>query len=554
MWGSVFFALMTEKIRRLFVQVCIVASGVFLVDYMFFGRKMGVMSPLFEYDDGLSFSNTVKLVNLVVVIIVATALIVLVSKRIELICRVMPVLTISAFFTCVVLMIGVNQQVNAYNKNVVETGIDGNEAVLTLSTDAQNVVVLMMDRAISGFIPYIFNEKPEIAKAFEGFVYYPNTISFGSHTNFGAPGLFGGYEYTPESMNNRPDESLKDKHNEALLLMPALFSENGFNVTVCDPPYAGTYRDVNDLSMYEQFDNIKAYNLKGTFLSDYESVYAASYQAKQESRAFYYCVMKVLPVVIQDKLYNYGEYCTQKEVAVNRRFLESYSTLLSLKKCTNIDTTDKGSFLLFENNTTHDTTSLDIPDYNMVAGTRHKIREFAEYYDSIFDENIVLDSLAQIEHYQSNLVALRALGEWFDFLRENNCWDNTKIIIVSDHGAELGNFKNMIFSDNLDVEAYNSLLLVKDFDAESFTSSDEFMTVADVPSLAMDGIIDNPINPFTGNPVNADKKLDVQRVTTSLHFSTKTNDGNVFDTSDGNWYEVTPGDIFDEQNWKKVED
>ena len=51
-----------------------------------------------------------------------------------------------------------------------------------------------------------------------------------------------------------------------------------------------------------------------------------------------------------------------------------------------------------------------------------------------------------------------------------------------------------------------TMLLVKDFGATGFTTSDTFMTNADVPTLAMAGLIENPVNPFTGNPINSSFK------------------------------------------------
>ena len=52
--------------------------------------------------------------------------------------------------------------------------------------------------------------------------------------------------------------------------------------------------------------------------------------------------------------------------------------------------------------------------------------------------------------------------------------------------------------DNETIEYYFPLLLVKDFGSTEFTISDEFMTNADVPTLATQGLIENPTNPFTG--------------------------------------------------------
>ena len=43
----------------------------------------------------------------------------------------------------------------------------------------------------------------------------------------------------------------------------------------------------------------------------------------------------------------------------------------------------------------------------------------------------------QLAHYHANAAALLRLGEWFDWMREQGVYDNTRIIIVSDHGRDL---------------------------------------------------------------------------------------------------------------------
>ena len=50
--------------------------------------------------------------------------------------------------------------------------------------------------------------------------------------------------------------------------------------------------------------------------------------------------------------------------------------------------------------------------------------------------------------------------------------------------------------------------MVKDFNSTGFTVSEEFMTNADTPTLATESIIENPTNPFTGKPINSDRKLE----------------------------------------------
>ena len=125
---------------------------------------------------------------------------------------------------------------------------------------------------------------------------------------------------------------------------------------------------------------------------------------------------------------------------------------------------------------------------------------------------------------------------------------------MSDHGYDLRNFPNLIYNPGLDVERLNALLLVKDFGATGpLTTNDEFMTVSDVPVLVMDGIVDNPTNPFTGNPITMDGKQEPQLVTTSRHNMAKDHEGlSEFDTSDQRTYAVS-GDVFDPNCWQALD-
>jgi hypothetical protein len=138
--------------------------------------------------------------------------------------------------------------------------------VFNFSREGKNVVVIMLDRAISGYIPFIFDEKPELKEAFDGFVWYPNCVSYGTITLFGAPPLFGGYEYTPLEIQKRDIQLLIEKHNESLLVLPKLFLDNGFKVTVTDPPWANfSWRP--DLGVYSPYPDIHAENLSGKYSS-----------------------------------------------------------------------------------------------------------------------------------------------------------------------------------------------------------------------------------------------------------------------------------------------
>ncbi|MBQ5671903.1 MAG: hypothetical protein IIV43_06070, partial [Oscillospiraceae bacterium] len=81
---------------------------------------------------------------------------------------------------------------------------------------------------------------------------------------------------------------------------------------------------------------------------------------------------------------------------------------------------------------------------------------------------------------------------------------------VSDHGYLIRQIQSLLMNDGaggtIDTELYFPLLLVKDFNESGFKTSEEFMTNADVPVMAMDELIDQPRNPFTGKLITDKEK------------------------------------------------
>jgi hypothetical protein len=74
------------------------------------------------------------------------------------------------------------------------------------------------------------------------------------------------------------------------------------------------------------------------------------------------------------------------------------------------------------------------------------------------------------------------------------------------------------------------------------------MTNADTPSLALSGVVDSPVNPYTGNPINMDSKSGDQYVYISGSGDVLTVNGTKFDEADHYWLTVHDN-IFDKNNW-----
>ena len=578
-WIGIFYRLASEKSRPLFEMGIWIVCGVATVDYMFFGKGLGILTSNLKYLDEMEFSGREQLINIVAVILVAavfTALFVFLKRHLS---RIIVIALIALAGMSVYNMAIINSNVKPLKE---QARIEAEKEIsFNLSKEGKNVVVFMIDRGMNEYIPYIMNEKPELKKQFAGFTYYANVTSFGGHTNIGSPALYGGYEYTPEEMNKRDTEELSKKHNEALMLMPLIFDESGYDVTVCDQSYAN-YSYMTDQSIYDDYEDINTFITSGAFADEERS--EAAIRSK-ERNFFCYSFVKVLPLCLQKPIYDKGDYneTTTVEASVNQTlsddfmvgdaceaaFLNAYAVLKNLPLMTNITEGDDNTFMVMANDTAHEVMLLQEPDY--VPELHVDNREYeAEHRDRYTVDGVTL-AMNEKEHYtfyQSNMAALLQLGAWFDYLREEGVYDNTRIIIVSDHGAPVYQLEDMVMpqgerytgddtsikdaTEHYDTEYYYPLLMMKNFDSNEYEVNEEFMTNADVPTMAFDGLVENPVNPFTGKQVNNDEKYaHDQHVLASGIWDIMKNNGTRFEP--GTWLSVHD-DVRDVNNWKEIED
>jgi len=495
-WISVFYYLLGSKVKSFLDKIVWIAGIIMLVNYMFFATNSGIISARLQYVTPYNLTMDEKILNMQVVAILVAILYVIVEKKKTLASFILLILTLTITVMSTMNIVTIQKSVDSVKLNLAE---NTNIPHPPLSTEGNNVIVIMLDRAMGAYIPYIFDERPELKSQFDGFTYYSNTISFGGATNFAAPALYGGYEYTPVEMNKRDTESLVDKHNEALKLMPAIFTENGYRVTVFDPPYAN-YQWIPDLSIYDDYPDIETYNTSGRFIPDEEKEAVI----KNNYRNFFcFSLMKTAPLYWHHNLYDGGDYNrikSKEEKLYHYEFRNAYSVLAALPSMTNITTEPINTFFILSNNLTHEPVLID------------ELSTPQQQSGSLEHNNRTLDlrNSLKLSHYQTNTAALMLLGNWFDYLRENNVYDNSRIIIVADHGCGLEQIDalNVSTADGsvYGTETYFPLLLVKDFGSNGFTTSDEFMTNADVPTLSMKNLIQTPINPFTQKPINSDEK------------------------------------------------
>lgn len=560
LWGSVYYFLMNVRLKAAFARAVWMICGISVINYLLFGTNLGTLSSTLQYQRAPVFGIAQYVLNTLAVILTGIVLYYVYPKhqkiaKVLLVVGIMTVIVIGSYNT-----IKISRDCSRYKSNAAASSEIPD---LPLSKDGQNVVVLMLDRSCGSLVPYIFDEKPELTDQFDGFTYYPNTISYGPCTNIGSPALYGGYEYTPDRINARSEESLESKQNEALKVMPVLFSSNGYTVTVCDPPCAG-YTWIPDLSIYDDYPEINCYNTAGhfDFFEDDDTIDNSSRLNEIRNRNFFcLSIMKISPLFLQKAIYNNGRYNEPDSVSSNQMlvqnldglskstgydlaFIEAYPLLNKLPDMTDVSDSPDNTFLMMTFDTTHSPCLLQKPDYVPAMSVDNTA------YDADWGSDMNMTTAEQVTHYHVNMATFLKLGEWFDYLREMGIYDNTRIILVSDHGYGLD--QSGTWCENYDMEFFMPLLMVKDFNATGFTVCEDFMTNGDTSVLATSGLIENPVNPFTKKPINSDLKAGPQTVFFTDQWNTYENNGNVF--LPGKWYSFNGTDPRDAGSWTFIDE
>lgn len=491
---------MTKAMFTLFVSA--------VLNAFVFKFKYGNLNVLFEVDEEI-LRKTYPILNLFS-FASFFAVIILLNLKFEKIKN-------FSLYTCMILLIALTglsaknaiktkKVFDVYKQNIAKQDVDNLnddiEPIFHLSKTEQNVVVFFLDRACSAFFPILQEEMPELAEKFNGFTYFPNTVSFSNATLFGSLSMLGGYEYTPENMNNRKNIPLQEKYDESALVMPLNFLENGFSVTVSGLP-STEFRGKNDFRGFENYPEIKTYGIFKKFIHRYQKEKNVTIEFDKICRKqiLNFSIMQIIYPEIRN---SFQRITKNNDFKNTEAFINDFSSLFFLRNLTDFSS-NKKEFIFIGNDSPHFSSWIDTESYDKISSKKIKKSNISTILNSSDDKTIM--------NYQVFVATLKQIGLFFDFLKENNCLNNTRIIITSDHGYR----QNIKFNSVKEQEFYNStmlrfnpLLMVKDFNSDSEIKVDnKFMTNADTIFLASEGIIPELKNPFLNKELKQDKNNGV---------------------------------------------
>jgi len=555
-WPLFLYWISNKPIKTLLAMGISLLALTSLINTFVFPGDYGVISHMLRFDNGalLEAHGLEFILPPVLSVGVALLLTILIRKKqIKVVASILTIFALGLTGSAVYSSAVINKEYRQYKLNLSDIGqelVETIEPAYHFSKTGKNVLYIFLDRAMNSYFPSIIEELPELKDQLSGFTFYPNAVSFGSTTVYGAPPMLGGYEYTVDEVNKRESELLVDKHNESLLVMPKLFLDGGFSVTLTDPPFSN-YQWEGDFTPFKSYPKMNVLHHKGPFVHVYKNEHAThmDWQPEYENAL----IKKYLPMfsflkasfpLMRDTIYEEGRYFLTSEPSQSfDLYLDSYSHLYYLRELSSFDA-EGDVYINISNDTTHTPTRLQTPEYE----PRSHITSSSTPYDSV-------EGIREIDvlHYYVNAAALKRIGLWFDQLREEGVYDNTRIIIVSDHGRDLYSKGMADFTNNrYEYNGFIPLLLMKEFDATEPLSMDNvFMTNADAPLFAIRDLT-SPVNPFTGKNMYDQVKKDRVNVYSGPHDPTVYKGSTKYRPYVQGSFSVSE-DIYVEENWGPVE-
>ena len=535
-WPVCLYALFPNKVKDIFSFTAVSFAFIGIVNCFAFSGNYGLMNIDFSLmDEAQSFMLPLSqmLLNTFITIVIIAAIIILFKKKAEIPFYISTIILIGVTVTAVINIIHINKNFKGTTppKQITEL-----EPQFHLSKTHQNVIVFMEDRAVSSIIPYIVSQIPELEKTYEGFTYYPNTVSMSYYTTLGAPGLFGGYDFTPWEINKRTDLSIREKHNEALLVMPTLFTDAGFDVTVTNMPYEN-YNMQPVEQIYSNLPNLRRVKTQGAYSNYWYNEHGITPKAQTsfliKRNIIFFSLFKLVNPPFRVIIYGCGYRLLGNPYKDEAYLIDTYAPLDYLSELTDFSSSND-TFIIFDNELTHSPGILQTPDFVPVEKVTNPGKD--KFYNDAT--------------YHVNTAMLLRIGEFLEYLKQNDCYDNTRIIIVSDHGnpTDSGLFDNNQGFSKMK-EELQAVLLFKDFNSTEILHTDNtFMTNADTATLALKDIIESPVNPFTGNALEVENKNDYIKISTAPMQSLRTRDDKQYTVRDDEWLTVHD-DIFKNENW-----
>ena len=406
-----------------------------------------------------------------------------------------------------------------------------NDLINGYSKDGKNVVLIVADMFSGGYMERILAEYPEYKDKLSGFTWHRNMLAAATETATSMPSIFAGEEYLPLAMNSMPGSG-DEKVNKAADTLFRQAEKQGYKVSVVGGSSAylggatleGTAN--SELEPYQQYWE-KVRDIK----SD------SARKVNQGHLLTMLTIFQGAPYFLKPVIYNDGGWLIFSRVAlfwyVRSHVFSEYSFLDLLPEISN-GQSQQNTFKYFHSCFTH------IP-YGI--GEDGNLVDFNSQYPDQVHKSFIFGESA----YYTARKFISLMVAYTDWLKDAGLYDNTTIIIASDHGNDYSE-NNPLAPEGIEsvlprdtFNRLNSLFMVKPAGASgAIRVDDTFASNGDINAVLQNAL--GLENTYTGSNVHVGVSPRADFVSSRSNFRT---DGVAKYTI----YKVTDS-ITDPKNWQ----
>ena len=347
------------------------------------------------------------------------------------------------------------------------------QELFSYSKNDKNIVVIILDMFTGSHFPYLLETFPELKSSLDGFTLFNNAIASSSATRYTLPSIIGGEYFTIYNQNQRRDHHEKAAAT-AFYNTGDAFARAGFNVGFIA---SGDVKKEQKLNRSDIFwlDDIRV--LRDYFLEKNPIILDNSNIFYDVSRFLAFGLFKFAPDGdIRYAIYNGGAWFFESRAFDKNSVIENVAPYYTFSK--NINTqSDKPTFKFIHSFITHFPFGISAEggkcNYLKTGSVWKKPELFIPpespaVVERVF-HNLKSENFKE-QHFDTEACSLFLLSDYLKQLKESNIYDNTQILIVSDHAGTdsiktMPRMKPMFFGQDV-------LFLLKDFNARGELKTD----------------------------------------------------------------------------------
>ena len=349
-----------------------------------------------------------------------------------------------------------------------------NDIINSYSKSGKNVVLFVADMFSGGYMERILEECPEYRTRLNGFSWYRNCLAPSLKTAYSMPPIFAGDKYLPLAMNEMSGTG-REKIQKAGRQLFSRFENQGFAVSMVNPD-----------ASYLSSETVSPYSSAET--APYGKYWEQNYwKGKDRGKGFdqgHLFIMLSLfqgaPYFLKPVIYNDSRWFIFSHNSlfwpVKEHVFAEYGFLSLLPHISNIRS-GQDTFKYYHSLFTHLPYGVD-KDGNLISAGQYP------------DENEKSYEGGDAAYYSAKKF-IELFAAWCDWLKKEGIYDNTYIILLSDHGNSVSDNNPLVSGTTRN--RLNALLMVKGYGDKAELKVDNHPMMASDAHFFYDNVLGKPL-------------------------------------------------------------